>query len=627
MTEINLADTRPTKEYLVHGITQDVSIEECIFDLIDNSIDAYPRNSDEIMSDYDNYTIDLTIQKNLFSIDDQGKGINKGLLEKDTLRFGTKSDHHTTSIGFYGIGLNRALFKLGKKIDLSTETDKERSIIRLDVNKFLKDNDNWSLPIIPEKLKGIKGTSIKIENLNSEINENFSSTNWINSFSNQISIRYSEFLKKNLKIRVNGNDVKPYLVSIRNNSGFKELKKEFTHNGIKAIITLGQSSNHFFSYEDSYNYDKNATPKDCGWFVYCNDRAVKLFDWTPDTGWYTKFHNEHNGFIGKAYFIGNAGKLPWNTSKTDIDLNNEIYKKSLETMKNFSEEWRKHTNKVLKRGFRPITEENPAISDLFGSLPMGGKQPVQPATNPQPIIEQAPLNPQPIIEQAPLNPQPIIEHATLNPQPIIEHATLNPQLDIQQDPLNLHQVSQETKDNFYKEDELSDNFYQYDPNYSAPSHIVDYEYLFNNKTAKVPFFIPNEEIKLKSLLAELVKIRISTLPIATIMLIRAFLELSCDYYSRKFNVDIKTRKPSLSEIVSRCLHKMEEKQHLRLDSRRISTLHSLCNERKYEKGFLCIQNLQITLHSEDLIWDKGSILSFWYTLLPFLTACYNSHQR
>ena len=603
MVEKNLADTRPTKEYLVHGLTQDVSVEECIFDLIDNSIDAFPEHSDEIVSEYNGYTINLILQKNLFLISDHGKGIDKIFLQKDTLRFGTKTDHHTTSIGFYGIGLNRAIFKLGKKINITTETNLERSIINLDVAKFLKDNDNWSLPIYSEQLKGKNGTFIKIEDLNSEISDCFTNPEWVNSFCNQISIRYSEFLKKNLKIKVNEKEITPHLVSIRTNSGFKTLKKEFTHKGIKVIISLGQSAEHFFTYEKSYNSEKNATPQECGWFVYCNDRAVKLFDWTPDTGWHTKFHSEHTGFIGKAYFIGTAGKLPWNTSKTDIDLNNETYKKSLETMKRFSEEWRKHTNKVLKKGYRPETEESPLIDDLFGDN--GKDQPHQD----QPHQDQ-PHQDQPYQDQ-PYQDQP--------------HQDQPHQDQLHQD--QLHQDQPLLDGNLSEDNKDSDDFYEYDPNYTAPNHISNYEYLFGSKKAKVPFLIPIEEVKLRSLLAELLKIQISAFPIATLMLTRAFIELSCDHYSKKFRVDIKSGKPSLAEVVTRCLNKMEEKKHLKLDNRRISILHSLCNEKKFEKSFLAIQNLQITVHSEDLIWDKGSILSFWYAILPFLTACYNSSQK
>ncbi|WP_338557854.1 ATP-binding protein [Acinetobacter sp. KS-LM10] len=593
MIEKNLADTRPAKDYLVNGITKDVTIEECIFDLIDNSIDAYPLHTDIIISDYKNYTINLNIKKNLFSILDSGKGIQRELLKTDTLRFGTKTIHHSTSIGYYGIGLNRAIFKLGREINIVTETTLERSSLKLDVSSFLKDNDNWSLPIAVEKISKQTGTFIEIKKLNDDVNICFANNEWLDDLKNEIALRYSEFINKNLIINVNEKPIDKVNTSIRITSDFKKLKEDFTHKNIRIIIEAGQSSQHFFTYEKSYNKEKNATLNESGWFVYCNDRAVKLFDKTSDTGWASKVHSQHTGFIGRVFFIGNAGILPWNTSKTDIDLNNEVYKKILETMTSFFNLWKSHTYKVLKKGYRPITEENPLSEDLFGDYKQDQQQQDQQQQDQQQQDQQQ----------------------------------QDQQQQDQQQQDQQQQDQSETEDNSFEAGKVSDDFYEYDPNYTAPTHITDYEYLFENKKAKIPFFIPDEEVKLRSLLAELIKIRISALPIATLMLMRAFIELSCQHYSKKFSVDIKLKKPSLAQTVTRCLNKMEEKNHLKLDSRRISTLHALCNEQKFEKSFLAIQNLQITIHSDDLIWDKRSILSFWYAILPFLTACYNISQK
>jgi len=665
-----LADTKPAKEYLVNGITKDVTIEECIFDLIDNSIDAYPKNTIELVSDYNNYSIEINFSKDHFSIKDYGKGITREALTNETLRFGTKTQHHSTSIGFYGIGLNRALFKIGKDIKIISETNNERSLIKLDVTTFLKDNNNWSLPILTENTQGNLGTYIEIKKLNEEVNDYFTNAEWIKSFQKEISLRYSEFLNKNLIIKVNNIVIDGQKILTRASSGFQAQKKDFTYRGIKVIIEAGQSSKHFFTYEKSYDKEKNATLKECGWFVYCNNRAVKLFDFTSDTGWKSKPHTEHAGFIGKVFFIGNAGKLPWNTSKTDVDLNNEVYKKALETMQSFSEAWRKHTHKVNKKNFRPTTEENPLIEDLFGGTDQQQEQTQQDQTQQEQTQQdqtqqdqtqqdqtqqeqtqqdqtqqdqtQQDQTQQDQTQQDQTQQDQTQQDQTQQDQTQQEQTQQDQtqQEQTQQDQTQQDQTQQEQtqqdqtqqdqtqqdqnqeEDDTSKDDKDSDAFYEYDPNYTAPSHISEYEYLFGSKKAKVPFFIPEEEIKHRSILSELIKISIGSLPVATLLLMRAFIEMSCTHYSKKFNVDIKSKNPSLAQIVTRCLNKMEEKQHLQLDSRRISTLHALCNERKFEKSFLSIQNLQITVHSDDLIWDKGSLISFWYAILPFLTTCY-----
>ena len=63
-------DTSPTKEVVVSSLTRDASVEACIFDLIDNSVDAARDtararivNQDETttIDDYSGFTISLTI--------------------------------------------------------------------------------------------------------------------------------------------------------------------------------------------------------------------------------------------------------------------------------------------------------------------------------------------------------------------------------------------------------------------------------------------------------------------------------------------------------------------------------------------------------------------------------------
>ncbi|WP_213385063.1 ATP-binding protein [Acinetobacter pittii] len=590
MSENLLADTRPTKEYLVNGITKDVTIEECIFDLIDNSIDAYSRKENELVSDFNKYTIEINLSKNHFSIKDYGKGIKLEALINETLRFGTKTSHHTTSIGFYGIGLNRALFKLGKDINISSETNDNRSFVKLDVDIFLRDNNNWTLPISTEKKTGSQGTIIEIKKLYEEVNDYFSNPELIKLFRNKVSLRYSQFLNKNLIIKVNNENIKNTAISIRSTSGFQSLNKEFAYKGIKVIIEVGQSSRHFFTYEKSYDKEKNATLNECGWFVYCNDRTVKLFDLTSDTGWNSKPHSEHTGFIGKVHFIGSAGKLPWNTSKTDVDLNNEIYKKALETMRLYSEAWRKHTQKVLKKNFRPITEENPLIEDLFGNedQQQHGQQDQQQGQQDQ------------------------------------QQGQHQGQQDQQQGQQDQHQGQQDQQqEEEQNEEELPSHE---ELLYDIPEHALSQNQLFPQ--GKHPFNIPLNEKKLCSIINEMSKLKLDPQkgsPYAVLFLLRAFIELSCKYYikTKKSKINL-SQIESLANQVERCLDHMinanafDDKE----DTRDVDSIRALCNENPSQKTVRSIQYLQNTLHHPKNIWDKENINAFWYSISPFLIKCY-----
>ena len=570
------ADTKPTKKYLVDGITKDITIEDSIFDLIDNSIDAFPENKNgSLPEDYNNYKIELTLNSDIFSITDHGTGMNSQTLQNNALRFGSHPKHHDTSIGHFGIGLNRALFKLGKIATIKTCTVKENIQLTFDSNKFLGDDNYWDLPLTINKTnnKDQTGTSISIENLNKEVAEKFSSSEWLKSFIISISQRYALFLVKNLVISINKKNITTIPVKISDASGFKKLENSFKHNSIDINIQLGQHLDFLFPYEQTEDKKNSITRKECGWFVYCNGRAIKLFDWSTDTGWFTKPHSEHTGFIGLVEFIGHPSKLPWNTSKSNIDLNNETYKKALLIMKDFSEKWRTHTGKV-KRGqlFYPSSE-----------IPVNTNNPTQ--------------------------------EETIDAQHPAQEGTIDAQ----------HPTQEGTIDSQHPTQEESTKVFEYDPNFTPPQHALENDYLFGSSKAKVPFNIPEHEYKIRSVLNELVKIKIEAkngFPLASLMLIRCFIELGCIYYTNK--KDIKIKKGSLGEQVKYCLDKMTElKFKQNLDSRRIGIMYSLCNENKSEKNVLCIQNLQITIHSDDLIWDKSNILAFWYGILPFLIECYN----
>jgi hypothetical protein len=77
-------DTRPTKLVVVDGLTRDASVQACIFDLVDNSIDAAQEEifqglplseRDEIPESYEGYEIDLTINGSELRIVDNCGGI------------------------------------------------------------------------------------------------------------------------------------------------------------------------------------------------------------------------------------------------------------------------------------------------------------------------------------------------------------------------------------------------------------------------------------------------------------------------------------------------------------------------------------------------------------------------
>lgn len=358
-------DTHPTKEIIVNGLTRDATVEACIFDLIDNSIDAardtifqrlVPAARDELPDSYNKHKIELTLNGAEFKIADNCGGIPVDRLKKMVMRFGERSDH-PFGIGIFGVGLNRALFKLGKVSHLKTDTGKQRAELVLNVDDYLARKDVWELPAEEFNTSGKIGTEIEIRQLPDDIAQNFADKEWVNKLRYNIGRRYGHFIAKKLLIIVNEKPVKNEDVKIRENPPIEyrgEYKFYKTKDDVSIHVEFGQHAEHRFSNEKDYDEEHNKTlTKQYGWNVLCNDRMIVFSDQSPKTGWDTKLHTEHYGFVGYVSFVGPPDKLPWNTTKSDVDLNNEAYALALRDMRSFAEKWRALADKRKKAKTAP----------------------------------------------------------------------------------------------------------------------------------------------------------------------------------------------------------------------------------------------------------------------------------
>jgi hypothetical protein len=393
-----LVDTRPTKDVVVDGLTKDATVIECILDLIDNSIDAardtvFERSpgtdSNLLLDDYSEFKIELTFSGDGLSIADNCKGMESEALRKSVLRFGERS-FHEMGIGLYGVGLNRAMFKLGRRSELHTDTGKERSRVILNVDRYLKSED-WNLPARRFQTRKKQGTSLQITKLPTEISQAFADNDWIKNLRQHVGRRYGSFLSKGLTLVVNGIPVEARTISIRENSPFQEQYKTYrTGDGVSVHLHCGQHVRHRFNGEEGYDEASNrALTPEFGWTVLCNDRVILVANTAPDTGWEGKFHSEFYGFVGTVSFVASdPGKLPWNTKKTGVDLNNPAYKSALADMRKFAEVWRsfaarrKKTKSLAKLPALPPANTPATTPGLVPVRTFRGLAPAPPRTAP-----------------------------------------------------------------------------------------------------------------------------------------------------------------------------------------------------------------------------------------------------
>jgi hypothetical protein len=353
-----VVNTQPTKQVVVSGLTKDATVRACIFDLTDNSIDAARNrlfaapNENEVRDlpdSFADFKITLHVDKQGVKIQDNCGGIPVDNLRDMVLRFGRPSSHEL-GIGAYGVGLNRAIFKLGRRTHLSTDTGSQRAELILDVEKYLAD-DEWGLPASEFASTGNVGTEIELRSPPDEIAEELGGKDFAAELCDEIGRRYGRFLSRGLALVINGSHAIPHEISLRENGPFPIENKFYrTADGVAIFIKVGEHAQHRFKGESGYSAEANKQlTGEYGWTIYCNDRAILIADTTPAVGWYTKFHSEFYGFVASVSFVASdPSKLPWNTTKTDVDLNNSAYKTALDDMRRFSEGWRTFTDRYKK---------------------------------------------------------------------------------------------------------------------------------------------------------------------------------------------------------------------------------------------------------------------------------------
>ena len=146
------ADATPTKEFFVNMITKDISLEDCLLDLIDNCLDGVRRKVENLENKqlYESFHAKLEIKPNKFVIKDNCGGISIENAINYAFHFGRRSDapdEADSSIGLYGIGMKRAILKIGKNISIVSSTEEEAFLCTISVEEWLR-HDKWEFDMV-----------------------------------------------------------------------------------------------------------------------------------------------------------------------------------------------------------------------------------------------------------------------------------------------------------------------------------------------------------------------------------------------------------------------------------------------------------------------------------------------
>lgn len=353
-----MVKANPTKEFFVNMLVRDILLKQAIIELIDNSIDG--ARSIRENNEYEGLRITVKFDNKRFEIEDNCGGIPIDVAENYAFRFGRPKDaisNNTETTGIFGIGMKRALFKIGKNFTIDSVTKSSKFVLKLDVNEWLsKEEWDFAFSSYNENMKNADsetGTKITVTDLNEEIAGELSSPEFEAELIEHIQRRVGLDIAYGITITVNekilvGNNIS----LINNDEGIRVVKEEYDDEGINVQILGGIAPREGKSYP----------PEKAGWYIYCNGRLVVAADKSSLTTWKDMenkssgvvFHNNYAGFRGIVYFSSKQPeKLPWNTTKTGLDETSRIYLRAREKMleifkivKGIIDEIRKNTEEI-----------------------------------------------------------------------------------------------------------------------------------------------------------------------------------------------------------------------------------------------------------------------------------------
>jgi hypothetical protein len=341
-SSFGVIDASPTKDFFVSMLTRDISLDDAVLDLLDNCVDGILRNDLKKDDDtpYKGRYAHVVVENGYFSIADNCGGIPWSLKDY-AFRMGRTVDAPNTNlptVGVYGIGMKRAIFKIGRACVIQTWNGADAYDVEFDED-WLKNENSWSLEAHASKTKPKeRGTTIIIEKLNEVVEKEFSERrdDFVNCLIKAIKSHYSAIIEKGFVIRVNTTDVQPLPVKLAFDQGLskKAIRPyiyETRFDGVKVFLAIGFTrpiSNKNEQEEETANpkYDASRT----GWTVICNDRVILYCDKEEQTGWgigrVPKYHPQFNAISGVVIFESNdARKLPTVTTKRGLNMNSILY--------------------------------------------------------------------------------------------------------------------------------------------------------------------------------------------------------------------------------------------------------------------------------------------------------------
>ena len=327
----------PTKELFIEMLIKDITLKDAIGDLLDNSVDGALRLRGDDSYEGLWVKIDFNAEDGHFKIADNCGGITVKVARDYAFRFGRPAGVEGTphSVGLFGIGMKRALFKLGNKFQIKSVAQTSSFTMEVDIEQWKKhgkggQESDWTFQFqeVEEDQNNPEdqcGTTITVTKLREDVQEAFGLENEVSELIEDLEREHTYNIIKGLKIHAEGNPLAEKGLKFLTSDKIKTAYWEDSKSPLRVEMYAGIS-------KETDDADS------AGWYIFCNDRLVvgpeKRLGWgvkgTPNI---PERHSQYYMFRGCALLKAeNPQYLPWNTAKNGMDEDSGAYKTLFQNM-------------------------------------------------------------------------------------------------------------------------------------------------------------------------------------------------------------------------------------------------------------------------------------------------------
>lgn len=329
-------NAEPTKNFFVEMLVRDVDLLDAVVDLVDNSVDGARRLR---TSSYSGLQVSVECDATRFSITDNCGGIPLKIARDYAFRFGRDEDDpragtEAGSIGQFGVGMKRTLFKLGWYFEVESRTEAESFVLEQDVREWRR-APGWEFEMLTDtqtrRETGATGTKITVTRLRASTAEDLGNRVWEARLRADIRTKHRRALDRGMQISVNGVELEPVPMGLHESDDLKPIARDVTLDDGRVRVRL-------LAGVSSYK------PADAGWYVFLNDRLVVGPDKTALTVWEGRgsgvrgggvsYHDQFARFRGFALLDSDASELlPWTSTKTGLDVDSPTWRRTKQLMR------------------------------------------------------------------------------------------------------------------------------------------------------------------------------------------------------------------------------------------------------------------------------------------------------